>query len=110
MQWSDSNALNFSQHLQGILNPTLSLSEVNSILERMTSSNDSVQIAILHQQLVVHATCVGVVGGGSFQSQTMNMYAHRHKDQECYRFRFPSCVAMYFSKLTGAHRTDNTSV
>ena len=95
MQWNSPAALTFSQYIQSMLHVEMKHDDINSIFEKLTSSKDSVQIAMLHQQLVAHATCVVIVGGGSFQSQTFNMYAHNHKGQECYTVRIETCKTSY---------------
>ncbi len=91
MRWSNSLALKFSRYIEDMFQPELTLSDINSILEKITGSKDSVQIAVLQQQLVAHATCVLVVGGGTFQGQTFNMYAHNHKGRECYTVKDEAC-------------------
>lgn len=91
MRWNRPSALNFSQYIQNTLPLAWSPNDVNSAFVNMTSSKDAVQMAILEQQLVTHATCVVIVGGGSFHSQTFNLYAHNHIGRECYTFRGQSC-------------------
>ncbi len=95
MKWNSSSALKFSQYIHDTLPLQLTLTDVNFSLENMTNSRDSVQMAVLHQQLVAHASCVVIVGGGSFQSQTFNLYAHNHKGQECYTVRDSACKITY---------------
>ncbi len=100
--WTDNRiATKFSRYIQNAMNLDLSVDQVNSIIEDMTGSKDSVQIAALHQQLVAHATCVVVVGGGRFQSQTLNMYFYNHRGQECYSYRDGFCNSSYVDQIYG---------
>ena len=96
-----ADATRFSTGVHDAVNVHLSLDKMNSILEKITGSQNSVQIAILHQQLVAHATCVVVVGGGSFQAQTLYMYAHLHKGKECYVVRDGDCEKQYITQICG---------
>ena len=99
--WSSPHARRFSQYIQKVLQVSPTLSEVNSILEDMTGSRNSVLIAFLQQQLVVRATCVVVVGGGTFQAQALNMYAHKHRGRECYVSRNADCTPQYIQVVYG---------
>ncbi len=94
MEWGNPSALKFSQYIHNKLQFGFPLSDVNSALENMTKSNDSVQMAVLHQQLVAHATCVVIVGGGSFQTQTFSMYTHKRRGQGCYTVRGGACEVL----------------
>ena len=97
LRWSNPSALNFSQYLHDTFHVKVTLSDINSAFEKITNSQDSVQIAILQQQLVARSTCALIVGGGSFQGMTFNMYAHNHKGRECYSVRATSCNTLYSS-------------
>ena len=88
-------------YVHDAINLTLNLSDVNSVLEEMTGSQDNMQIAVLHRQLMTHATCVVVVGGGVFQEQALNMYFYNHKGHECYTYRTKQCQPSYVSKVYG---------
>jgi hypothetical protein len=101
MKWNDVHAKELSGYVSDGLQLTLSPKQVNSILEDLTGSKDSVQIALLHQQLVARATCVVMVGGGKFQSNTLHTYCHLHRGQECYAFRDGKCNRLYIEKLYG---------
>lgn len=101
MKWKNTYALKFSQYVHNSINLTLSLEQVNSILEGLTDSKDSVQIAFLHQQLVARATCVVIVGGGGFQSHTVHTYLHLHEGQECYSIRGSNCASSYIQHVYG---------
>ena len=101
MKWNNMRALEFSQHVQNSIKLTLNLEKVNSVLEDLTESMDSAQIAFLHQQLVARATCVVIVGGGGFQSHTLNTYLHLHKGQECYSYRGSTCDSTYIEHVYG---------
>jgi len=97
--WKNSNATDLSQHVHDALNLDLSLEKVNSILETMAGSENPVLIAMLHQQLVAHATCVIAVGGGSFQAQALFMYSHLHRGKECYIVRDKQCERTYIGTI-----------
>jgi hypothetical protein len=99
MKWNDVHAKELSGYVSDGLQLTLSPKQVNSILEDLTGSKDSVQIALLHQQLVARATCVVMVGGGKFQLNALHTYCHLHRGQECYAFRDGKCNRMYIEKL-----------
>ncbi len=94
-------ALNFSSYVEDALHLDLNLNQVNSILEKMTGSKDSVQIAALHRQLAVHATCVVMIRSGVFQSHTLNTYFHNHRGQECFKFRNGLCNSLYINQIYG---------
>ena len=98
LRWSNSDAASFSKYIHDSVRVSLTLDEVNSVLEEMTGSEDSVTIAVLQQQLVARATCVVVVGGGTFQ---MNMYAHGHRGRECSAVRNFQCSRAYISHVHG---------
>ena len=86
---------NFSMHLQSNLKLELIGKQLDSALEDITISKDSVLMALLQSHLVARATCVVIVGGGSFQALTISMYANRHKWHECYFLRNSECMPMY---------------
>ena len=102
LNWKSKSANNFSQYLQDLLKLKITLNEVNSALTEITGSTDRVQIALLHRLLVAHAECVIMIGGGIFQSQTLNMYAHLHVGRECYSVRNLHCVPRYIKHVNGA--------
>lgn len=89
----------FSERVRDALQLTITVDEVNLILEGMMNSSHSVQRAVLHQQLVARATCVVMVGGGAFQMQTLNQYAHQHRGHECYVFRNGNCQKKYIAQV-----------
>lgn len=97
----DRTASRFSAHIHNALDLEFSLDEVNSIFENMTKSKDSVQIALLQRQLVTHATCIVVVGGGIFQAQALNMYFHKHRGHECYSYRDEQCRSTFIERIYG---------
>lgn len=99
--WHNFNASAFSKHIQDALNLHLTFDRMNLILEGMTGSGNSVEIAFLQQQLVARATCVVMVGGGSFQMQALHTYAHLHRGHECYAFRHRECERKYISQVYG---------
>lgn len=99
--WNSASARRFSDYIHDALNLDLPLDKVNSIFEKMTGSKDSMQMAILHQQLVAHATCIVVIGGGTFQFHTISMYSHNHRGQECYAIRQNTCDRRYISQVYG---------
>ena len=86
---------NFSVHLQANLKLELIVKQLDSALEDITSSKDSVLMALLQSHLVDRATCVVIVGGGTFQALTISMYANRHKWHECYFLRNSECMPKY---------------
>ena len=102
LTWNSESANNFSQYLEDLLKLKMTLNEVNSALTEITGSTDRVQIALLHRLLVAHAECVIMIGGGAFQSQTPNMYAHLHVGRECYSVRNLHCVPQYIRHVNGA--------
>ena len=79
-----SSAKNFSKHLEEALNPTYTSGELISHLESITKSKDSILIAMLQSLLAARAEVLILVGGGSFQSQTLSMYLHAHKKHKHY--------------------------
>ena len=67
-------------------------------LEAHSGSRNSVQTALLHQQLVANATCVVMVGG---QGHTLNQYAHLHRGHECYSLKLRECTThRYMTELS----------
>ena len=92
-------ARNLSLYLQDNLNLELSPKELDSALEKITKSDDSMLIAMLQSLIATRATCIVVVGGGVFQSMTMNTYAQRHEGHECYYFRSCDCNPHYISTV-----------
>ena len=99
--WSSANAKRFTKHIESVVHSELTFDGVNAILEKITSSRNSVQIAVLNRQIVAHARCVVFVGGGAFQMQTASMYAHYHRGQECYSIRNSACDSRYISQVLG---------
>ena len=99
--WSNGHAKEFSKHIQNLLHVEMSLDKVNAILEKMTGSRNSAQIAVLNRRLVARARCVVIVGGGAFQMQTAAMYSHYHRGMECYSFRDSSCDSVYITHVYG---------
>ena len=53
--------------LEDSLSPYISLEKINSVFEGMLGQTLSKQIPILQQQVVAHAKCIIMVGGGNFQ-------------------------------------------
>ena len=102
LNWNNKYANKFSQYLENLLKLKMTLNEVNSALTEITGSTDRVQIALLHRLLVAHAECVIMIGGGAFQNQTLNMYAHLHVGRECYSVRNLHCVPQYIQHVNGA--------
>ena len=83
-------------HLQSNLKLELIGKQLDSALENITISKDSMLMALLQSHLVTRATCIVIVGGGSFQALTLSMYAKIHKWHECYFFKTPSaCLCIY---------------
>ena len=101
MKWNNTLALDFSRYVHNNIRLTLSLDRVNTLLEGLTGSKDSIQIAFLHQQLVARATCVVIVGGGGFQSHALNSYLHLHQGRECYSYRGHTCASSYIELVNG---------
>ena len=99
---SAGTAGRFAKYIQDTAHVYVTPDKMNSILEQITGSKNSVQIALLHQQLVAHATCVVMVGGGTFQAQTLNQYAQLHKGHECYSFKLGECTThRYMTEIHG---------
>ena len=73
---------------------------MNEYLETIVASKDSVVLAVLTRHIVARATCMMTVGGGLFQRQTLNMFAHEHKEQElCYSVRGGFCRSQYIQTV-----------
>ena len=95
-------ARQFVQYIQDTMHLYVTPDKMNLFLEQITGSRNSVQIALLHQQLVAHATCVVMVGGGTFQGHTLNQYAHLHRGHECYSFKLGECTShRYMTEIRG---------
>ena len=90
-----SAAGKFSQYLEKSLNPFYSSGELNKRLELITNSNDSILIALLQSAVAANAEAIVLVGGASFQIQTLNIYAHNHRGHEKYFLRDSQCVHRY---------------
>ena len=90
-----SSAKNFSKHLEEALNPTYTSVELNSHLESITKSKDSILIAMLQSLLAARAEVLLLVGGGSFQSQTLSMYLRAHKSHRYYKQRNSLCIGKH---------------
>ena len=101
VQWNSANAASFSQYVQNSLQLTMNREQVDSVLERLTSSNDSVLIALIQQELVARATCVVMVGGGGFQTLTVHRYCQLHRGRECYSYRSGNCNNTYIQHVHG---------
>ena len=99
VQWNSANAASFSQYVQNSLQLTMNRDQANSVLERLTSSSDSVLIALIQQELVARATCVVIAGGGSFQFFTLNRYCQLHRGQESYSYRLGDCKKTYIQHI-----------
>ena len=97
--WWKVIASNFSQYLEDNLNLEMSPKELDAALENITSSKDTTLLAILQSHLVARATCVVMIGGGTFQGLTLNMHAINHKGHECYFFRNSVCTPMYINTI-----------
>ena len=69
----------FSRYLETTLNPFYSSQELNNRLESVSGSNDSVLIAILHSMLAAYAEAIVLVGGGSFQAQTLQFHTQFYR-------------------------------
>ena len=100
-RWHSDQALTFSKYIQKTVGTEHTVDKINSVFEKWTKSNDSVQIAILHQQLVARASCAILVGGGSFHMLTLNLHLHNHKGEECVAVRGWSCSKGYVSWVSG---------
>lgn len=93
----------FAQNVRDSLHLELTTDKINVFLEKITASRDSVLIAVLTRQIVAHATCVMTIGGGLFQRQALNMFAHNHRDSElCYSVRNNMCDSEYISHVYGS--------
>ena len=101
MKWNNQAAYNFSRYVQDTLRPKLTTDKINTILENSTGSGDRVHIAVVSREIVARATCVIMVGGGSFQLQTASVYALYHRGEECYSFRGKTCGNHYLSTVYG---------
>ena len=92
-----SASSNFSQYLEISLNPFYSSTELNDQLELITKSNDSILIALLQSAVAASADAIVLVGGASFQVQTLNIYAHNHRGHEKYFLRDSQCACQYIN-------------
>ncbi len=100
LRWENNTlAMDFSDNLYSQLNTKFSPDEMDSALEGITGSKDSIQIALLQRLIVARATCVVLAGGGTFQAQTLNRYLIAHKGQECYRFRLDPGFSLHYAKI-----------
>ena len=95
-----SAAGNFSQYLEKSLNPFYSSGELNNQLELITKSSDSILIALLQSAVASSADAIVLVGGASFQIQTLNIYAHNHRGHEKYFLRDSQCVHQYVHRFS----------
>ena len=93
------SASSFSKEVYNKMRSHLAVDDVNSVLKGMTNSSDSVQIAILHQQLAARASCVILIGYGSFQAHTLSIHAHLHRGKECYVLRGGNCKKKYVKRF-----------
>ena len=100
LQWKQSSAISFSERIRKELDTNFTPDQMDSALEAITGSKDSVQIALLQRLIVARATCVVLAGGGTFQSQTLNSYLIAHKGHECYRYRSNSDL-IYVKNIYG---------
>ena len=81
---------------------------MNKYLETIVASKDSVVLAVLTRHIVARATCMMTVGGGLFQRQTLNMFAHNHKEEElCYSMRNGFCKSQYIHKVGDGEHLEN---
>ena len=82
---------------------------MNTYLEKMADSKDSVVLAVLTRHIVARATCMMTVGGGLFQRQTLNMFAHNHKEEDlCYSVRDEFCKSQYIHKVGDAEHLETS--
>ena len=93
------NVDRYSQYLQDHLDPELSLKQMDSALEDITRSNDSVLMAFVQSSLAARANCVLFLGGGSFHRLTLSTYAYNHRGHECYYFRNKDCTPQYIETV-----------
>ena len=100
-RWHSPLALSFSEYTQSTVKTEHRIDEINRAFEELTGSQDSVQIAILHQQLVARATGAILVGGGTFHMMTLNMHLHHHRGEECVALRTETCDKRYVGEVSG---------
>ena len=100
-RWDSPLALKFSEYIQSTVETEHRIDEINRTFEELTGSQDSVQIAILHQQLVARATGAILVGGGSFHTMTLNLHLQNHRGEECVVFRGGICDKRYVGEVSG---------
>ena len=100
-RWHSLLALNFSKYIQSNVKTEHHIAEINRAFEELTGSPDSVQIAILHQQLVARATGAILVGGGRFQMMTLNLHLYNHRGEECVALRTETCDKGYVGEVSG---------
>ena len=96
--WGNHAARRFSDEVQRSVGIKHNLSDVNRYFEKIMGTRNSVLIAAVHREIIAQAKCAIVVGGGTFQRQTLHLFAHYHKDVElCYSFRNSYCESWYIS-------------
>ena len=100
-RWHSPLALSFSEYIQSTVKTEHRIDEINRAFEELTGSQDSVQIALLHQQLVARATGAILVGGGTFHMMTLNMHLHHHRGEECVALRTETCDKRYVGEVSG---------
>ena len=83
--------------LEKWIKPELLSKDLDKTIEDVAGTKNSVFIAMTVSSLVARADCVVLVGGGAFQSQILNMYAHSHRGKECYYYRDSWCQQTYIN-------------
>ncbi len=109
LEWVNPSAKEFSEYVESKLQIPLTYDQMNTALEEITDSTDSVQIAFLQRLLVSRATCAILAGGGTFQIQTVNMYLHFHKGKECYSIRKGPQFAPAFMESVNGYKAQQVT-
>lgn len=97
-----SSKFDFTEYVRKLMHLKDSSKKMNDDLEKIAGSRDTVLIALLTQQIAAHATCLVMAGGGRYQGQILNMFAHHHKHQEqelCYTIRNSYCETRYIGSV-----------
>ena len=81
----------FTKRVVELIKPLHSPVKLDSILEKITKSKDSLLIALLQSTIAANARGLLLVGGGSFQMMTLNRYMEISGGTDNYYFRNRTC-------------------
>ncbi len=81
----------FTKRVVELIKPLYSPVKLDSVLEKITKSKDSLLIALLQSTIAANARGLLLVGGGSFQMMTLNRYMEISGGTDNYYFRNRTC-------------------